>query len=297
MDRLSNRQRVRRTLMFTPGSARERLFKITALPADSFLFDLEDGVAANAKAQARSNIAAALLSLDFAGRERVVRVNRAGSKEFDADMHALPFAHLDTLLIPKVESVADVHRVDAMLEAEEARAHLPVRSIGLMMTLETPRALLNALAIAEASTRCCALFFGAGDYAATTDCALTPDALLWARSTVVAAAKAAGCDAIDTPFFDIRNVEGTYADAILGRQLGFTGKGAFHPLQIEPIHRAMTPTPAEVERARRVIAAFADMSSRGEGIALVDGELVAIDLLPRMERVLNVHAHASTHRL
>lgn len=285
-------------MLFTPGSAGARLSKVVALEADAFVFDLEDGVAAKSKADARRAIAEALARLDFGGRERIVRINRVGGAEFEADMQALPYGHFDTLLVPKVESGSEVERVDARLAQEELRAGVPVGSVALILTLETPRGVLNALPIADASRRCSALFFGAGDYVSSLSGTsprlyLAPDALLWARSTIVAAATAAGCDAIDTPYFDVLDAQGTYDDAVVARNLGFSGKGVFHPTQIEPVHRAMSPQPEDVARAQRVIDVLDGMADRGEGVGLADGEFVAIDLLPRMRRILRTHKYAT----
>lgn len=283
----------RRSMLFTPGNAAGRMRSAPTLDADSFVFDLEDAVPAHAKPDARRMVAEILPALDFAGRERVVRLNRLGSAESASDLAALPYGGFDTLLVPKVESAAEVERLDELLSGEEESRGLERGGIGLILSLETPRGFLNALPIADASGRCRGLFFGAGDYAAATGCAIAPNSLLWARSTLVAAASAAGCDAIDTPFFDVRDAEGTFQDATAAVALGFTGKGVFHPLQIEPINRAFTPTPGDLARAARVIAAFADMSSRGTGVAVVDGELVAIDVLPRLERAISLAAHVA----
>jgi citrate lyase beta subunit len=284
-------------MLFTPGSSGSRLARVLTTDADAFVFDLEDGVAANAKAQARGAIAKYLAELDFGGRDRIVRVNRVGSAEYEADMAGLPYGHFDTLLLPKVETAAQVQQADDRLALEEGKAGIPRGSVGLMVTLETPRGVLNALSVADASSRCNALFFGAGDYASSLSGTsprlyLAPEALLWARSTIVAAATAAGCDAIDTPFFNVRDMEGTYADAVLCRNLGFSGKGVFHPSQIEPVHRALTPTPEDVIQAQRVVGALKGMADRGEGVGIVDGDFIAIDLLPRMRRILMVDAHA-----
>ena len=288
--------RIRRSLLFVPASAEARVQKAAALGADAIVLDLEDGVAASAKEHARRFIASRLPHMDFGLAERIVRVNRVGSADYARDIPALPYGSFDAVLVPKVESPGQVREVAAALGEHEAKVGLPRGAIRLLLTLETPRGVLNALAIADASERCSALFFGAGDYATATGCSLTAQALAWPRATIVAAAAAAGCEAIDTPYFDVRDAAGTYRDALESRSHGFGGKGVFHPLQIEPVHRALSPSAEEVDKAHRVLTAFAEMDQRGEGIAIVDGELVAIDLLPQMERVIRRDAHARAMR-
>ncbi|MDO9435371.1 CoA ester lyase [Hydrogenophaga sp.] len=288
---------IRRSLLFVPASAEARVQKASSLNADAVVLDLEDGVAASAKESARRFLVERLPDLEFGDTERIVRVNRVGSADHFKDIAALPYGSFEGLLIPKVESPAQVLEVAAVLDEREAKAGLKRGTIRLLLTLETPRGMLNALAIADASDRCSALFFGAGDYSVATGCSLTPQALAWPRATIVAAAAAAGCEAIDTPYFDVRDADGTYNDALLSRDHGFGGKGVFHPLQIEPVHRALSPTAKQVEKAHRVLAAFSEMGARGEGIAIVDGELIAIDLLPQMERVIRRDAQAKRMRM
>lgn len=279
-------------MLFMPGNAQARLLKAPALDADAFVFDLEDGVAARERALARSTIAAVLPTLQLRERERIIRINPISSADFELDMRALPFGHFDTLLVPKVERLEDLVILERQLGKAESACGLPAGGIRAILTLETPLGIFNALAIAQASARCCGLFFGAGDYAAATGIRISRETLQWPRSVIVAAAGAVGCDAIDTPYFGIRDLEGTFSDAVSSRHNGFSGKGVFHPLQIDPVHRALSPTDEEAAHAQRVIATFTEMSARGVGVALVDNQFVAIDLLPRLERLVQLHALA-----
>jgi citrate lyase beta subunit len=284
-------RRVRRSMLLTPGHSRDKIVKAMALPVDSYAFDLEDGVPPARRVEARETLGQLLPTLDFGGRERVVRINAIGTDDFERDIAALPLDYLDALLVPKVESADQLRQLDEQLDAREAgRRDSPLR---LIVTLETPRGVFNALAIGEASKRCCAFFFGSGDYTMQTGGAITPTSLLWARSTIVAAAGAVGIDAIDAPYLtDLRDPVGTFEDACLSRELGFSGKVVFHPMQIDAVHRAFTPTGDEVKRARGIVEAFQRTSDSGEAVAIVDGEFVAIDLVPRMQRTLQIAAHA-----
>ena len=269
---------LRRSMMLTPGHRRERLEKAVTLAADSLAFDLEDGVPPARKAEARVAVAEALRGLDFGQRERVVRVNAVGTDDFRADLAALPLDRLDAMLVPKVESASALRELDAALAGTR---------IGVIATLETPRGVLRALEIADASARLIGMFFGPGDYSLQTGGALTARALEFPRATIVAACGAVGIRAIDAPYLlGLRDVAATHADALAARELGFSGKVVFHPDQIAPVNAAFTPDAAAVARARRIVAGYRSAQARGEALALVDGEFIAMDLVPPMERVI-----------
>jgi citrate lyase beta subunit len=281
--------RLRRSLILTPGHRAERLAKAASLPVDSLAFDLEDGVPPARKAEARATIAHALRTLDFGRRERVVRLNAIGTAELEADLAALPFDHLDALLVPKVEHPDALRQLDARLAAAAGRA------VPIIATLETPRGILRALDIADASPNLAAIFFGPGDYTLQTGGALTVRGLEFPRATIAAAAGAVGAQALDAPFLlGLRDAEGTRTDALAARELGFSGKVVFHPDQIAPINQAFTPNAEEVVRAERFVAAYREAAARGEAVAYVDGEFIAMDLVPRMERIIAVAAEIRT---
>lgn len=274
------RPRLRRSMMITPGHRRERLEKAATLAADSLAFDLEDGVPPGRKAEARANIAAVLREAGFGRRERGVRINAVGTAEFALDLAGLPWDRLDAVLVPKVEGPEALRELDARLASLAP-------DIAVIATIETPRGVLNALAIADASPNLAGIFFGPGDYTLQTGGALTRRGLEFPRATIAAAAGAVGAQAIDAPYLHgLRDVEGTRADAEAARELGFSGKVVFHPDQIAPVNAAFTPGPAEVAKARRFVAAYREAAARGEATALVDGEFVAMDLVPRMEALI-----------
>lgn len=276
--------RLRRTLLLTPGHRRERLEKALGLGADAVVFDLEDGVPPARKAEARANAAAVLRTAAADGPERMVRINAVGSGEWEADLAALPLEHLNAIMLAKVESAAAMQTLDAALAAREATLGLP--PVGVIATLETPRGLFHALAIADAVPRCTGLFFGPGDYTALTGGAISKAGLQHPRAVIAAAAGAAGCQAIDGPYLDIKDPEGTARDTADARELGFTGKVVFHPAQIGAVNAAFMPGPAEVARAERIVRAWREAEASGAGVVFADGEFIAVDLVPRMERVL-----------
>ncbi len=273
-------------MLMTPGNRPDRLRKAAGYLADCLVFDLEDSVPAAAKPQARSCVAQALQDLALDARERCVRINSLESGFGAEDLASLPLALIDSIMVPKVESASGLLEVQRRLVAlgcDRGRS----RGLELVATLETPRGVLNALAIADASERTTALFFGSGDYTAATGATITDTTLLFPRSMIAAAAGAANIQAIDAAYFqDVRDAEGTRRDAQAARELGFAGKVVFHPAQIAPVNDVFSPTPAEIERAQRIVSAFAAASAQGHGTVLANGVFVALDLVAPAERLL-----------
>jgi citrate lyase subunit beta/citryl-CoA lyase len=289
-----NRMRLRRTLLMTPGNRADRLRTAARHGADSLVFDLEDGVPAAAKAEARRCIAQVLSEPHDDGAERCVRINSLASGIGADDIAALPLALIDSIMVPKVETPADLREVQRLLESCMADRERPLEIIA---TLETPRGMLQALAIADACPLTSALFFGSGDYCAATGAASTETALRFARSTVAAAAGAARIQAIDAAYFqDIRNADATRADARVARELGFAGKVVFHPDQVAVVNEVFSPTAAEIERAQHIIASYRDSLARGHGTALTGGVFMAIDIVAPAERLLQRAAAIAAHK-
>lgn len=277
-------------MLITPGDRPERLARAVSLPADSVVFDLEDGVGAAQKPAARVCIAEALRTLDFAGRERLVRTNAAPAREFEADLAALPLDRLDAIFLPKVENPSDVMKLAAWLDANQ-----PVRDrpIDIVVSIETPRGLLQALTIADASPRISALFFGSGDYSVATGSAVTERSLAVPRALVVAAASAAGLQAIDAAYFaSVKDADATRADALVAKELGFCGKLLFHPNQIAVCNEVFSPSGAEIARAQKIVAAWEAAQKTGHGTAVADGEFIAVDIAVMAERTLAVARQA-----
>jgi citrate lyase beta subunit len=275
--------------MITPGHRPERLAKAVGLAADSLIFDLEDAVPPARKVEARAVVTQALTELSFGKRERAVRLNAIGSADFIADMAALPWARIDAVMLPKVERAEDLQQLDAALDAAA-----PGRDIAVIATLETPRGILNALQIADASPRLAAFFLGPGDYTMQTGGRITPRVLEFPRQMLVAAAGAVGAQALDAPYLaDLRDVAATRQDAEAARELGFSGKVVFHPDQIAPVNDAFTPSAEEVAKAKRYIAAFQEAAAKGENLAYIDGTFIAMDLVPNMERIVALAEAAS----
>ncbi|HRD78096.1 MAG TPA: CoA ester lyase, partial [Hyphomicrobiaceae bacterium] len=263
-------------------------YKQPVVGEGALVIDLEDGVAPGAKPKARENMRAALVAREARRSERIVRINAMTSPESSADLGALPIASVDTVFVPKVESRAEIERLDADLSrCERAHGYEGHPPIGIIATIETPRGLWRALEIADASPRVTALFFGSGDYTLATGASVTERALAGPRALVVAAAAAAGIEAIDAAYFlDVKDQSAVAADARIARELGFKGKLVFHPSQIAPVNEIMSPSADEIARARRIRAAFDSAAAEGRGTAVIDGQFIAIDIALMADRVL-----------
>ena len=263
--------RLRRSLLFVPGSNPRALEKARALPADGLIFDLEDAVAPMAKEEARAAVMAALAAGGYGGRELVLRVNALDTPWGHADLAAAATMPIDAVLLPKVENADRVRLAPALLDALGAP---PERTVWCM--LETPLGILDARPIAAASPRLAALVLGSADLTKDLHAAHTRDRLplLTALQLALLAARAYGLAALDGVHLDLSDDEGFALACRQGRELGFDGKTLIHPKQIEAANTAFAPSAEEVAWSRRIIAAYAEAARSGRGVVLVDGKLI-----------------------
>jgi citrate lyase subunit beta/citryl-CoA lyase len=245
------------------------LEKARTLPADALILDLEDAVAPDAKALARDQVAAAVRARGFGKREVIVRINALATQWGAEDLGATLAAKPDAVLVPKVSSAMDV----ADIEARLGRADIP-----LWVMIETPLAILNLAGIAAAGGRLAGFVMGTNDLIKEFRGVHTPDRqnLSAALTLSVAAARAYGLGVIDGVYNDIQNAEGFAASCTQGRAFGFDGKTLIHPSQIATANAAFAPSIAEVEDARRVIAAFDLPENAGKGAIALDGRMVEL---------------------
>ena len=263
--------RPRRSYLFSPGSNARALDKGRTLAADGLIFDLEDGVAPEAKDTARRQIADAIGKGGYGGRELVVRINAPGTEWFEADITAVAVMGADALLVPKVDDAGTVTEVVRRLEASGAP-----ESMAVWCMIETARGVLNAAAIAAASPRLGAFLVGAADLSKDLRALHTPDRipLLVSIELCILAARANGLAVLDSPFFDISDDAGFEHSCRQGRELGFDGKTLIHPRTIDGANAAFGPSPDEIAWARRIIAAYDEAAAEGKGVTVVDGQLI-----------------------
>jgi citrate lyase subunit beta/citryl-CoA lyase len=264
----------RRSCLSVPGSSQRKLAKAAELAADEVVIDLEDAVAVGAKDEARAATVAALR--DWAGRRAAVRVNAPGTPWCHLDVAALgALAELpSSIVVPKVEGPGDLAFVDRLLDGVEAGAGRP-EPLRVQALIETAAGLARVQEIAASSPRLDALILGYADLAASLGGARDLDAWLPAQHALLVAARSNGLQAIDGPHLGVAPDEAFHAAAARARDLGFDGKWAIHPSQVDALNQAFTPNEAEVERARAVVDALehAERES-GQGAVTLDGEML-----------------------
>jgi citrate lyase subunit beta/citryl-CoA lyase len=266
-----------------PGANQRALAKAASLPADAVILDLEDAVAPDAKVVARDRVVATALSGDLAPREVTIRVNGIGTQWHDDDVAAVATSGAHGIVVPKVDSAADVRAITTSLDAAGAPDDLAIWAM-----VETPRAVFAAREIATASDRLTTFVLGTNDLVKELHAQFVPGRapLVAALSMVVLAARATGTVVLDGVFNDLSDDEGFAAECRQGRDMGFDGKTLIHPRQLAGANAAFAPDEAEIEWSRRVIAAFDEAIATGRGVATVDGKLVENLHVDQARRVL-----------
>ena len=246
---------MRRSMLFVPGNTPKMMTSCGFFGADAVIFDLEDAVSPTEKDAARDLVRYAIGNLHLCGSEVIVRVNSIETPMFDR------------------------------LEAENG---LPAGAVGILALIETALGVENAFSIASASPRVQALFLGAEDLSADLHCKRTKEGaeILYARTRLVMAARAAGIDVYDTPFTDVDDDEGLCADAALAKSLGFTGKAAISPRHLGNINRCFSPTQAEVDHANEVLAALEEGKRQGRGAVALHGKMIDAPIAARAKRTI-----------
>jgi citrate lyase subunit beta/citryl-CoA lyase len=284
---------IMRSLMFVPGHRERMVEKALGLSLDVAFLDLEDGAPPGEKDNARAMVARAL-GRPSGGPLRFVRVNAIGTDRLEADLRAVVRPGLQGLVLPKVERPEEVLTVDAILNEREPSAGLERGSVKFIPSVESARGLLNAPAIAACCERVVGIMFGAEDFGLDLGLPTNREGeareLIYARSAMVVAAASVHVQAIDGVWPDIHDGEGLRRDALQARRLGFSGKSLIHPGQIDTINEIFSPTPGEVDYARRVVQAFEEAEARGEGAIAFGGQLIDLPIVERARRLLRLHA-------
>ncbi|MBB1624745.1 CoA ester lyase [Achromobacter sp. UMC71] len=279
--------RPRRSVLYMPGANARALDKARSLPADTLILDLEDAVAPDAKAQARQQVAEALRAGGYSRRECVVRINALDTPWGQDDVHAIAQAGADAVLLPKVQSAAQLQALAQALDAAGAPATLP-----LWAMLETPLGFLRLDAIAGGHARLAAIVVGTSDLVKDLHARHTPQRheTLVARSMAVLAARAHGLAVLDGVHLDLDDDAGLAAACVQGRDQGFDGKTLIHPKQIAAANAAFAPSEAELASARKRLDAWRAAQAAGQGVAVVDGALVENLHAQEAERLLALAA-------
>jgi citrate lyase subunit beta/citryl-CoA lyase len=274
----------RRSVLFSPGDQPELLHKAPLSGADVVVFDLEDAVAPEQKSDAREAVRSVLADPSFdPDCEVCVRVNPVGVAA-DADLDAVLDGDasdaVDAVMLPKTADADDVRTLDGLVDEHD-------RSLPVLALVETAAGVLHAAEIAAADPTD-ALVFGAEDLAADLGATRTEDGteVLYAREHAVLAASAADVDAVDTVYTDFEDTAGLREETAFAAELGYDGKMAIHPAQVDPINEAFTPDGDRVEWARKVLAAKEEADAADAGVFRVEGEMVDAPLVAQAERVV-----------
>ena len=277
-----------RSLLFMPADSPRKIAKGATLPADAVIADLEDAVAPSRKHEARSLLVHSFQALPEGGPLPCIRINPVNSPFWPDDLLATFAAAPQLYVIPKVESAADLQTVGERLTPLESAAGLPIGTVRLLAIVESAAGVMNLREIAGADPRLAALAFGAEDFAGDIGAQRTPEGweVFYARSAVATAAAAFGLQAIDTVYTDLTDDTGLAAECEAIRKMGFRGKLAVHPRQVEIINRAFTPDLTQVAAARRLIAVFKAHQRAGRGVCVLDGKMVDMPMFRAAQDLL-----------
>ena len=274
-----------RSIIFVPGNRANMLERARAFDADVIMVDLEDSVPPGEKIAARELARQWIPILHSAGQRVMARVNSLDTGLTRAELAAVVSPALYGVSIGKVESAREVRTLDGLLSALEPPA---LRSVRIIPWIETARAVWDARDIARASPRVAAIAFGAEDF--TNDLGIersdAGDEVAAPRAWVPIAARAAAVAALDSPFVRFRDPDAMRDDARRARQMGYTGKFAIHPAQLEIINETFSPSAAEIEYARRVVAAWDAAEAAGRGSLALDGRMVDVPVVKRAQNLL-----------
>jgi len=261
---MDQRARPYRSVLYIPGSKDRALEKARGLPVDAIIFDLEDAVAPDEKENARATLADALTQGGYGSRMRIVRINGLDTQWGEADAKAAASMDCDAVLLPKVESAAQVDALAALIGD---------KPIWAMM--ETPRGMLNAAEIA-AHPQLTGFVMGTNDLAKELQTRFRPDRLpmMAGLGLCLLAAKAEGIVIVDGVYNAFKDADGLKVECDQGRDMGFDGKTLIHPAQVDVANAAFAPSEAEIDLAKRQIAAFEECEASGQGVAVVDGKIV-----------------------
>jgi citrate lyase subunit beta/citryl-CoA lyase len=274
--------------IFVPGNRRNMLEKATTFSVDSVVMDLEDSVPSGEKTAARELVAEMAPMLADHGQHVMVRINALDTGLAEQDIEAVVSSSVQVISVGKITSVQDVQEYDTLLNKAENRASLPGGSVKLILWLESAPAIQHAYEIASSSPRITAITFGAEDYTRDLGIQRSEEAeeLRFPRAMLALAAHSAGVTPLDTPYVNFRDMEGLDKDIKNVQQLGFKGKFAIHPAQIETIIRGFGPSPEDIAQANRVIGGWEKASADGRGSFDLDGQMVDVPVVERARELL-----------
>ncbi|CAM3363480.1 CoA ester lyase [Bordetella sputigena] len=278
---------VLRSLLFAPANHPRRVEKALTLPADAVILDLEDACAVSEKVASRAKVSQAMALPRHC--LAYVRVNPLSTEFAYGDLVETVRPGLDGVVLPKVESAGELLTADWLIRQLERERGMPEGAVDLMPIIETARGLASLPEILAATPRVKRAAFGAGDFTLDLDLTWTRDEseLNAYRAQMVLHSRAAGVEApLDTVWVNLQDTEGCAASARKARELGFQGKLCIHPDQLPAVNAAFSPSAAQIERARRVLDAFAEAEAQGSSAIQLDGQFIDYPIVHAARRVM-----------
>jgi citrate lyase subunit beta/citryl-CoA lyase len=275
-------------MLFIPGNTPNLLINGDRLGADMVIFDLEDAVSPDEKDSARILVRNTLRYMGFKGLKTIVRINSVDTAYWKKDLDEIMKYGPDMIMLPKSGTADDVREADAYMSKLEAELGLAGNGVRLMPLIETALGVENAFAIATAAKRGCAIFLGAEDLTADLRCKRTKEGreIEYARTRLVAAARAAGVDVYDTPFTDVNDDEGMRKDAEVAKALGFTGKASISPRHVDIINEVFSPSEKDINYAYEVMDAIRTAKAQGRGAIALHGKMIDAPIVERARQTI-----------
>ena len=277
---MSSTQALHRSVLFVPGSEQKRIEKASAIPADILVFDLEDAVSIPEKTAARQRVIDALKTSDFANRQCFVRINGITTAWFNDDIQAVTALGTAGIMLPKCDTADDIIK----LKNTSNLSNIPVFGI-----IETALSVLSVADIAKQMQSNDSLCFGHVDFASDmqlNDNDASKGAVYHARCQVALAARALGITAIDNISLDVKDESAMREDALLGQQLGYSGKLCIHPRQVDIVNAVYTPTDEQVKKANDILAHWGEAQKNGQGVFTYENKMVDLPVILAQESIL-----------
>ena len=281
---------MRRSLLFIPGNNPGMLLNADVHGADAILLDLEDAVAPDQKDAARCLVRNAIRTLNYKGCDVIIRINPIETPYWKQDLEAVIPLAPKGILLPKSGEAQDIQTLDAYLTQLEAQYGLEEGSVEIIALIETALGVENAYAIAKSCKRIKGLFLGAEDLTADLHSIRSKEGneIYYARTRLVAAARATGLEVYDTPFTDVNDDEGIVVDAQLAKDLGFSGKSSIAPRHISAINKVFSPSEKDVQYALDVMEAIEQGKREGKGAVSLRGKMIDAPIVNRAKQVLEM---------
>jgi citrate lyase subunit beta/citryl-CoA lyase len=276
--------KIYKSFLFVPGNQRNKIEKALSMNCDVVILDLEDAVPIDEKQKAREIVNDALKNMEWKNIKKCVRINDLNSKFWLQDVIEISKNEPDIIMIPKVKSSTDILILDRILSNIENNFNL--KKIQLIPIIETIEGLRNIYEISRSSERILGITMGIADFCAEIGCEEDERIVEYLRFQVILAASYSNIQAIDKAYLNIRDIEGLEKEAKMAKKLGFTGKLAIHPSQIEIINKVFTPSVQEIERARKILEAYEEAKRKGIGVISYEGMMVDEAIIKRIKRVL-----------